>query len=43
MSDMNRANMTEPDRDSLLDLVYGTLTIAERPCAECNARHDISY
>lgn len=40
---MNRTNVTESDGYGLLDLVYGTLSIAEHPGPECNAWHDIPY
>jgi hypothetical protein len=32
-------DMTESDGDSLVDLIYGTLPIAEGPRAECDARN----
>lgn len=34
--------MTESDGDCLLDLVYGTLPVAEGPRAECDARDSVS-
>lgn len=37
-----RTDMTESHRDGLLDLVYGTLPVAEGPRAECDARDSVA-
>jgi hypothetical protein len=34
--------MTESHRDGLLDLVYGSLSISDRPRAECDARDSVA-
>lgn len=39
---VQRTDMTESYGDSLLDLVYGTLPVAECPRAECDARDGVA-
>jgi hypothetical protein len=42
VGEIRRADMTESHGDGLLDLVYGILSVAERPGSERDARNGVA-